>query len=390
MLISIRSLTGLVGAAALTLGLAVPATAGDFTGLDSATSTLYDIDTGTNMASSLGPIAGAPNFGFGTIARSPVDGTLYAIAPGLITGYSLYKIDENTKTATLLHTISSGTAGTVGIAVDPSGNSIWVAGFVSLSFNVLLEQVDIATGVKTSHGNTGGNMAGLAFDANGDLFTVILNSTTQGILIKLDKIDAGFSTLVGNTSGVDLSIGIGLSSDLGSGSVHMFSRQTSQLYTLDTTTAATSLVSTLTGAGSIRTIAETFNACTLVSEYGAGCAGAGGFTPSFSFGGCPAPSAMVTVEISGGVGGGMAAILFGLGQGSTPIGAGCDLLLTGVSPVSILLPLGGTGNGNGSVVLPATLPAVLPMGSFTMQAFCQDGTTGIGFTTTNGVMITLP
>ncbi|MFG0317848.1 MAG: hypothetical protein ACF8XB_11280 [Planctomycetota bacterium JB042] len=372
-----------------TLAENLPAVA-DFTGIDPVAGDLYGISSAAGTATNLGSISGAPFFGFGSIARSPTDGTLYAIGPGAITGYGLYSIDENTNAATLLHTISSGTAGTVGIAVDPSGNSIWVAGFVSLSFNVIVEEVNIATGAVTPHGNTGGNMAGLAFDGNGDLFSVILNSATSGILIKIDQIDAALSTAVGNTSGVDLTLGIGLASDLGSGSVHIFSRQTSDLYTLDTTTAGTTLVGNISGAGSIRSICENVEVCNLVTEYGAGCAGAGGFVPSLAFNGCPAPSASVSVDIAGGVGGAMAAILLGTGQGSTPLGSGCDLLLTGVSPVAIIVPLGGSGNGNGSVSLPATLPASLPSGAFTLQAFCGDGTTGLGFSVSNGVQVTLP
>lgn len=626
MLTSIRSLPRLVGAATLALTLAAPSFAGDFTGLDAGASTLYDVDTGTSAATLIGPITGAPPFGFHSIARSPVDGSLYALAPGLISGYSIYSIDENTNTATLLHSIAAGTAGTVGMAVDPSGTTIWVAGFVSLSFNVIVAEIDIGTGVMTPRGNTGGNMSGLAFDGAGDLFTVILNSATQGIVIKIDQIDAAVSTLVGNTSGPDLTNGIALTSDLGSGSVHLMSRLTSILYTLDTTNAATAIVTTLTGASSVFnmcenlpvaaaddfvgldaatsdlytinsgtstatllgpitggpafgffaidrssdgklygvapgliggyslyeideqaltanqlwsfggssnggnvgiavdpsgnsiwvagfqgfslnvnvhevniatgvstphgqtggnmwglafdgngdlfttlqgatdpelikidkidaavsvlvgtmtgvdfnfgldlssdvttgalhvisrntdimysvntttaaataisgplaggsnvfSIADAFPPCTLVSDYGAGCAGAGGFVPSLAFNGCPAPSASISVDIAGGVGGAMAAILLGSGQGSTPIGAGCDLLLTGVSPVTILVPLGGAGNGNGNVSIATTLPASLPSGSFTMQAFCADGTTGIGFTVTNGVLVNLP
>jgi len=374
-------------AATVALAFAVPADAGDFTGLTPFSSNLFDIDSAAGTVSSAGVITGGSPFGFHSVSRAP-DGTLYGIAPGLITGYSVYRIDGN-NAATLVGTVATSISGNVGCAVDPSGNSIWVAGFVSLSFNVGVEEVNLTTGVMTPRGNTGGNMGGLAFDGNGDLFTVINNASFNGPLIKIDQVDAGNSTLAAVITTVDLSTGFGLASDVNSGSVHMYSNSGTGLHSVDTTNGNTTLVNNIAGGGSMA-ITENVPGCTLISEYGAGCAGQGGFTPTLSFNGCPGPSETVSLDVAGAVGGAQCAILFGTGQGAAPIGAGCSLLLTGVAPFSIILPLGGAGFGNGSISLATVLPASLPSGTIYTQAFCQDISLATGFSATNGVCITFP
>ncbi len=383
---SLRTMTNLVGTAVLTLSIAGAALAGDFVGLDSFTGQYYGIDTATNTATNLGPIAGAPPFGFAQMDRSS-DGQLYATAPGLLNGYTIYSIDEQTLTASPLYTISTNSSGGVGLAVEPGGGAVWVAGFVQLSLIVKVQRVDLANGLMTEQGQAAGNLWGLAFDSAGNLY-----SSTQGAmdpeLVLIDKIDAANATIVGPMAGVDMNFGLDLASDVSNGSVHAFSRATGSLYSVDTSTGAATLVSNLTGASSIFTIADA--GCTLVTSYGAGCPGSGSFVPALAFNGCPAPSAFISVEVADGLGGAPCVLLFGNGQASLPVGGGCTLLLSGVSPFSLLLSLGGAGAGNGVVVLPATLPASLPSVTFTMQAFVGDNASSTGYSASNGVEIIFP
>jgi hypothetical protein len=129
------------------IGVGSPATAlgGDFLGLDSSTAKLYDLDTVAGTTTLIGTVTGAPAFGFGVMDRAP-NGTLWAIAPGAVSGYSLYSIDKTTLTATKKWTVGGNSAGGIGIAVEPGGNAVWVAGFVGLSLVTKVQRVDLTTG----------------------------------------------------------------------------------------------------------------------------------------------------------------------------------------------------------------------------------------------------
>ena len=374
----------LLTSASLALALAISPNvlAQDFTGLDSFTGGLYDIDTTTNNATNLGNVTGGPRFGFGLIDRGP-DGTLYATGPGLITGYGIYSIDETTLTANLLYQIASSTAGNVGIAVHPSGNSIWVAGFVGLSLRVEIDEIDLATGTPVQRGGPGGNMWGLAFDGAGNLYGSI-QGTTDPELILIDQVNASNTTNIGPMTGVDMSMGLDLASEVNAGTIHAFSRASGSLYAIDTTSGAATLVSNVTGAGSVRSIAEA--GCQLVVPYGSGCAGSNGRTPELAVRGCPEAGGSLSLEVSQGPPLTNAVVFFGLGQGNIPIGGGCSILAVPVLPVTLPLALDMSGSGS----LPVALPTSLPMGTFTLQALVADQGSTNGFTLTGGVEITFP
>lgn len=122
--------------------------------------------------------------------------------------------------------------------------------------------------------------------------------------------------------------------------------------------------------------------------FGAGCPGTGGFVPELSLSGCADSSGSVNLEINKGPGGSVAALLLGLGQASSPLGGGCTLLLSGVLPQTLMLPLFGTGPGSGAISISSGLPANLLAGSITAQSFVADSALGQGFTSTNGVVLT--
>src|SRR5690606_11583333 len=118
--------------------------------------------------------------------------------------------------------------------------------------------------------------------------------------------------------------------------------------------------------------------------------GSGGFVPELTQTACE-PSGQVAFEIQKAPGGATALLLFGLTQASTPIGlSGCSLNVGTLLPLSVAIPLGGSGPGAGSVLLPGVLPPSASGLTFTMTAAISDATTVLGFTTTNGIEVTAP
>lgn len=123
---------------------------------------------------------------------------------------------------------------------------------------------------------------------------------------------------------------------------------------------------------------------------GSGCPGAGGFAPHLAVSGCSIPGGTVNLGVDHGTGGAITAIGFGLTPISQPLGGGCSLLIDPVFPNVILLPLFGSGPGQGAIAISAPLPIAIstPL-TVEIQAFVQDPTPPKGFTTTNAVRMTI-
>lgn len=141
------------------------------------------------------------------------------------------------------------------------------------------------------------------------------------------------------------------------------------------------------GAGT--TIGDAFlyqRTCGEVVSYGAGCAGSGGFVPAIDVTGCLRTAEVATFSLTNSVGGTTALVFFGSAQASIPMPGQCQLLVN-LLPISIALPVGGVGPGNGAVNFPTLLP-VVPSVTFTMQAFTQDGGVFQGYANSNGLEIT--
>ena len=79
--------------------------------------------------------------------------------------------------------------------------------------------------------------------------------------------------------------------------------------------------------------------------------------------------------------------MFGLAPTPQVFSTSCVLHIGGLLPSSIVLPLFGSGAGNGSLTLPATLPSLASGVTFTMQAACADPTLPWGYTTTNALEV---
>ncbi len=125
-----------------------------------------------------------------------------------------------------------------------------------------------------------------------------------------------------------------------------------------------------------------------VVAYGNGCPGAGGFTPVVSFTGFPASGNPIVLGIDLALGGSTAVVLFGAQQTTVPIGAGCSLHVAPVLPLQLTIPLGGSGPGNGSAILPAVVPPGAAGAVLTMQAFVADASSPTGFSTSSGLEVT--
>lgn len=140
-----------------------------------------------------------------------------------------------------------------------------------------------------------------------------------------------------------------------------------------------------TGAGRV----VLFAADSGVGTFGVSCAGELGFEPELALQGCATSNGNLQLSISGGVGGSVAVILFGLNKAAISIGGGCLLQVVPTLAPLIVLPLSGSGPGQGSVSVSASLPTMTPLVSFTMQAFCEDTTAVLGFSATKGIEVSI-
>lgn len=123
------------------------------------------------------------------------------------------------------------------------------------------------------------------------------------------------------------------------------------------------------------------------AKFGRGCAGDGGFVPELTVEGCFGSAQNVTFAIDDARGGGPAVLLFGLTASPQSFSTNCVLHIGGLLPSSIVLPLLGSGAGNGSLTMPATLPSMASGLTFTMQAACADPTLPWGYSTSNALEV---
>ena len=166
-----------------------------------------------------------------------------------------------------------------------------------------------------------------------------------------------------------------------------------ETFSLPSNFVGTSFQWTSTGTTTLDEIFALDNICVgppCSPEIGVGCPGEGGFIPKFNHLVCDS-SGQYAFEITQAPGGAMAVLLFGQTQASTPIGAsGCFLNVGTLLPLTITLPLGGVGAGNGFTLLNGVFPPSASGLTFTMTAAVADPPTQLGFTTTNGLEVTAP
>lgn len=124
------------------------------------------------------------------------------------------------------------------------------------------------------------------------------------------------------------------------------------------------------------------------AAYGHGCVGSGGYTPRMTQSGCASASQTVLWTIDRALGGSVAVVLLGANPVQDNFGTGCTLQLAPLFPGSFVVPLGGTGAGNGNLIAPITLPANFPAAfGYCFQSACADPAMPWGFTVTNPVQV---
>lgn len=362
--------------------------AGDFVGLDPVNNSLFEIGTSPGSALLSGTIMNPPTFGFNAIERGP-DGTLYALAPGAASGFSIYTISEAPHVATLLHAVTSTQKGTVGIAIDPTGSKAWVAGFVGLSLIVKFTEVDLSTGATVEKGSLVGSVWGLAFDVNGELYTTV-ESFGKPRLLKVNQANVAASVPVGTDLGnFDISQGLDLSSDRGTGQIHAFARASDTIYDVSTITGAASNPVVIPGIADVWSIAETGVCVGSSIPYGAGCPGLGGNIPIYAVKGCPSVGSQITFELTQGLGGSTAILFFGLTPVGIPVGGGCTFHVGVLAPFTLSVPLVGVGPGAGSFAFSTGLPAGINPIVITTQAWVLDASTVLGASSSNAVQLVI-
>lgn len=121
-----------------------------------------------------------------------------------------------------------------------------------------------------------------------------------------------------------------------------------------------------------------------VFEYGAGCAGSGGFVPVLSATGCPDAGAVLTIRLTGALGASQGLLFVGIAPAALVV-AGCPFLVSPAASFSLAVPIfGPPAPGAGFFTLPVIVPPGLS-GTVHLQAFVLDGGGPAGASATNGL-----
>lgn len=328
------------------------------------------------------------------ICRAP-DQTIFGVSGALLgDGYiGLYRFDEQTGAATLLHKLGiggpSGITEVLGITCDPgTGDILFLIGTTLYRVNPVSGQLAFPYTVLP----TSAIYRGLAHDDVGRLLTLRAPTAnpTQfslwhlelGCLLANGQVGAGLGTFAQAPSlTFDVITNTLIAHDPGSA----FTGEA--LFPVDLTTGVAGATVSPQPAVSFQSIAGHAGSAANPGTFGVGCTNGLGVPPALEVAGCPLTGQPLALSITGGLGGSTALVLFGLTQGSAPVGAGCNLLVQPVLPTILIVPLGGTGPANGSASVQGTIPLQAAGAAFTMQAFVLDPSSTIGATATNGVAI---
>jgi hypothetical protein len=122
--------------------------------------------------------------------------------------------------------------------------------------------------------------------------------------------------------------------------------------------------------------------------YGAGCAGAGGFTPTLALAGCAAGGGTLSILLAGGPGGAPAAIVLG-DSARIPLGHGCDFLVGELTPPLLAGFLSGENPGEGRLAF--GIPLLHGTRGFAhAQGFVLDLSAPGELTATNALSLRVP
>lgn len=122
------------------------------------------------------------------------------------------------------------------------------------------------------------------------------------------------------------------------------------------------------------------------TDYGSACAGSGGLLPHLGGTGCPVTGESFAIVIEDCLGGALAYLVLGSGEGNVPL-QGCTLLVQPLYPVAPLFTLAGTGAGNGTATIAGVIPSLSSTTSIWLQALILDGGAPNGLSASNGLKL---
>lgn len=350
---------------------------------------LYRIDTTSFAVELVGPmpmVAPGAEFFHGGL-ETDLTGTLYSM-----TKHRFYRVDPDTAETTFVGLLNAGLeVFEGGLAFHPvTGEALALNAGTNTS--VQLMKVDTLTGQVTLLGRVPPgwhDFNGLVFDESGALFAIQRPSNT---LWRIDPTNPGGPGThpigAGLGAGLDLGDAGGLTRDPVTGILWGYAVGSHALFTVDTVSGLATVKKAFDGTVPLF-YALAVGGCPSIFSYGFGCAGAGGHVPSLEVTTCPTWTGQtVQLEITGALGGAKALVVLGAGRGNTPMEAGCALLVHPLFAPVIVLPLGGSGAGNGAATLGGVMPAGLPTPfSFAVQVFVDDPGGQASFSHSPGVEV---
>lgn len=120
-----------------------------------------------------------------------------------------------------------------------------------------------------------------------------------------------------------------------------------------------------------------------LTKHGSGCLGTGGTPPTLGGLGCPSPGRDIIIRIAGAPAGSIAFLLAGLGALPFPITGTCALTIAPLVPGWVVpIPL-----ANGTLQIPATLPANISPATIYLQAVISDPGAPGGAAATNALEV---
>jgi len=350
---------------------------------------LFRIESGTYEVELIGPMAivsGFSEFNHGAL-EADITGTLFSM-----TKQRLYRVDPDTAQTTEVGLLSAGLeVFEGGLAFHPLTGEAYALNAGS-NTNTRLLRVNTSTGQANSVGSVPPgwhDFNGLVFDKSGALFAV---DRPTDALWRIDPVNPGgpgsFMVGTGLGGGIDVGDAGGLTCDPVTGELWGYDLGGQILYTVDTVTGRATVQHTYDGTVPLF-FSLAIAGCPSIHSYGDGCAGTGGIVPQLDVPTCPVRTGQTALlEITGGLGGAQALVVFGAGQGFAPMDAGCALLVQPLFAPLIALPLGGTGAGNGNAVFGGLVPPGLPAPfSFTTQVFIADSGGPASFSSSQGVEV---
>lgn len=131
--------------------------------------------------------------------------------------------------------------------------------------------------------------------------------------------------------------------------------------------------------------------CEFANAYGNGCPGTDGYVPTITSPVCPGIGEQADIYIENALGGALAFVFVGNGQGAFPLGGtGCFLNTSPPRGPSLILPLGGYGAAGGLATISFIAPPNVSGTLVTMQVMVKDPQASGGIANSMGSEFYLP